>query len=97
MVGTLPQRLHRLFWDVNPLEVRLPEHADYVIERLMTRGDWDAMRWLRGAFEREALADFLARKGDRLPERERAYWALLATGDTEAAMPGGGRPSWAGT
>lgn len=53
------------------------------------------MRWLRAAYSRDVIADFLQRRGARLTPRDRAYWALVA-GVAEAQSPGGGRPKWAG-
>ncbi len=96
MEGSIPESLRPLFWDVDPSGIRLPEHADYVIERVMARGGWYAMCWLRRAFPREVLADFLVRKAKRLPARERAYWQLI-TGLDAPQERGGGRPVWAGT
>ena len=92
----IPEALHILFWDVDPRAIRLPEHADYVIERVMSRGTWAAMCWLRSTFDAHTLADFLRRKGSRLAPRERAYWSLVL----DVTLPeerGGGRPTWAGT
>ena len=43
----VPDCVTRLFWDVDPAEVDLDAHADYVLERVMSRGSWEAMRWLR--------------------------------------------------
>jgi hypothetical protein len=37
-MATIPESLHNLFWDIDPSAIRLPEHDDYVIERVMTRG-----------------------------------------------------------
>jgi hypothetical protein len=91
----IPDDLHWLFWDVEPSAVRLPEHRDYVLERVMSRGGWGAMRWLQRAFPREVLADFLRRRGGRLAPRELAYSRLVAGVEGED-RPGGGRPSWAG-
>jgi hypothetical protein len=93
---TIPESLHILFWDVDPAAIRLPEHDDYVIERIMTRGTWEAMQWLRSAYDRTKLAEFLTRKAERIPPRERAYWELV-TGVIAPQVRGGGRPSWAGT
>lgn len=93
--GSVPESLRSLFWDVDLGAIRLPDHADYVIERVMTRGTWNAMSWLRRTFDASELRDFLARKGARLPARERAYWQLLL-GVRAAQQRGGGRPSWAG-
>ena len=79
--------------------MELPKHSDYVLERLMQRGDWDAMRWVSQNFDAETLRDFLDRKGVRLAPRERAYWTLVSGAPSELHPlnePGGGRPSWAG-
>jgi hypothetical protein len=91
----IPAELAWLFWDVDPATIDLDRHRDYVVERIMARGDWVAMRWLARHVEREALADFLRRKGHRLAPRERAFWSLIA-GVPHETESGGGRPPWAG-
>jgi len=91
----IPTELTWLFWDVDPGAIDLERHRDYVVERIMARGDLQAMRWLARHFERDVLAAFLRSKGHRLAPRERAFWSLIAGVPYEAA-PGGGRPSWAG-
>src|SRR5262249_15201378 len=53
---TLPERMRSLFWETD-LEVVDPEaHRDYVLERIMTRGDWEAVRWLRSCYPRDLIA-----------------------------------------
>ena len=91
----LPDSVKLLFWDVEADTVDLESHADYVMERVMSRGSWEAMKWLRARYARESLADFLRRRGERLTPRDRAYWALVA-GEPAPLEPGGGRPTWAG-
>ena len=91
----LPEEVTRLFWDVDPDAVDLDRHRDYVMERVMSRGGWTAMRWLRARYSTRELRSFLERKADRLAPRELAYWALIAELDVDPA-PGGGRPPWAG-
>ena len=78
MAAELPDSVRALFWDVDPEAVSLDRHSDYVLERVMSRGRWDAMCWLRSTYDVATMADFLSRKGDRLPPRERAYWSLIA-------------------
>lgn len=90
-----PDCIARLLWDVDPGSVDPERHSDYLIERVMQRGGFEAMRWLRARYPRETLAEFLRRRGDRLAPRERAYWALIA-GVELLVPPGGGRPAWAG-
>jgi hypothetical protein len=91
-----PDEVARLFWDTDPGAVDLERHQDYVMERVMSRGGWVAMRWLRETYPADALADFLRRKGQRLAPRELAYWSVIA-GIEVPSRRGGARPGWAGT
>lgn len=92
-----PDEVGRLFWDVDHQTVDLKRHRDYVMERVMSRGGWAAMTWLRRVYSKEEMADFLMRKGkSRLAPRELAYWSLIAGVDLPISR-GGGRPPWAGS
>jgi hypothetical protein len=91
----IPAELAWLFWDVDPTTIDLALHRDYVIERVMSRGDWFAMRWLVANVEPAELAAFLRQHGHRLSPRDRAFWCLIAEVPWRAT-PGGGRPGWAG-
>lgn len=93
MSHPLPPSVERLFWDVDPADVDLDAHADYVMERVMSRGTLEAMRWLRATYSVEQMADFLERRGDRIAPRDRAYWRLIA-GLPREQSPGGARPPW---
>jgi hypothetical protein len=95
VAAALPADVARLFWDTDPADVDLHAHRDYVMERVMSRGSWIAMRWLRDTYPSEEMVDFLARKGHRLAPRELAYWSLIAGIELSPAR-GGGRPPWAG-
>ncbi|MEM1417822.1 MAG: hypothetical protein AAGH15_23185 [Myxococcota bacterium] len=88
-----PASVERLFWDVDPADVELRVHADYVMERVMTRGTLEAMRWLRATYSVAELAAFLERCGERLAPRDRAYWRLVADLPRERE-PSGARPPW---
>ncbi|MEO8876775.1 MAG: hypothetical protein ABI461_14375, partial [Polyangiaceae bacterium] len=92
----LPELMRRLFWEIDDGAIDLEKHRDYVVERVMTRGGWDAMCWLRDVYPVPLLADFLRRKGGRLAPRERAYWSLITGEPMQSDAPGGGRPPWAG-
>ena len=93
MTSTLPDFVARLLWDTDPDGVDLDRHADYVMERIMSRGTLDAMHWLRRTYSVERMADFLRRKGQRLSPRDRAYWCLVA-GVDDTTSAGGATPPW---
>ena len=94
----LPEDVGRLLWDADLARLDLDRDQDsrLVMERVMSRGTWDAMQWLRRRYSKESLAAFLRVHGARkLAPRDRAYWALVCDVDLPVE-PGGGRPSWAG-
>lgn len=98
MTVALPLDVVRLLWDVDPdsLDMSRAADRDLVMERVMSRGTLDAMRWLRARFSKDELAAFVRERGQtRLAPRDLAYWALVS-GVPMPQAPGGGRPAWAG-
>lgn len=92
----IPEAIIPLLWDVDLERFSFETHADLLFERVMTRGSWAAMKWLRAHFSRDELAEFLERRGACvLTPRDLAYWSLICELDVPIP-PGGGRPSWAG-
>ena len=74
----LPPSLHRFFWEYDPATIRLNEHSHLIMLRLMERGTWEAMLWLRKTFTNEQITEFLYKKGKKvLPARELNYWAFI--------------------
>lgn len=91
-----PPTVLALLWDVDPAALDFDRDRALVFERVMTRGTWEAMKWLRARYSREAMRAFVTEEGARrLPPRDRAYWALVS-GAQVSETPGGGRPKWAG-
>jgi hypothetical protein len=60
-----PPEVERLFWDVDPAGIDLARHADYVLERVMARGGWVAMQWLRRTYPAERARRLSAAEGWR--------------------------------
>jgi hypothetical protein len=95
-IEPIPRSVARLLWDVDPDRLDPDRDRELIFERVMSRGSWEAMSWLRARYPLEVLAEFVRRRGcDRLSPRDRAYWSLICDVDLPAE-PGGGRPPWAG-
>lgn len=95
----MPEDVVRLLWDVDVGRFDLERDRFLLFERVMSRGTWAGMKWLRGRYSKEVLADFVRSRGRRvLSPRDLAYWALVCNVDLAPAAPdvGGGRPRWAG-
>ena len=94
----LPEAVARLLWDVDLARFDLDKDRRLVFERVMSRGTWEAMKWLMRRYPREDLAAFVRAHGRRiLAPRDLAYWALVCEADVSGDGDiGGGRPRWAG-
>lgn len=94
--AALPESVRRLLWDVDVDRIDADRDAEFILERVMSRGTWDAMKWLRARYPVEVVRAFVRERGpSRLAPRDLAYWALIY----DVAVPaqeGGGRPNWAG-
>jgi len=75
----LPPFLHALFWEFNVKGIDIAQHADTIMGRIMERGNWQAMRWLRDVYHTDQIISYLGRRGKKvLPPREVNYWAFVS-------------------
>jgi hypothetical protein len=51
--------MHRLFWDVDPRQLDLERHADYIITRGAEKGELDDWYWLRWTYGEARIATAL--------------------------------------
>lgn len=72
-MGQLPPEVRRLFWDVDA-DGLAPEHARFIIERVLDWGDVEACRWLLRTFPREEIVQ-VVRTSRRLARKSAAFWA----------------------
>ena len=76
--NSLPAQLERFFWDCAPGSVSWDSHRDFIVERVLARGDWDAIRWLRTALGDDALRSVVVRtRGRSLTRPQIRLWQLL--------------------
>lgn len=95
-MAAFPAAVEQLFWDVDPGQVDIERHRSYVMERVMSRGTWEAMRWLLATYSAAAIREFVEAQGQKVLTPEvLAFWSLMS--DARVVIPtGGGRPRWAG-
>ena len=73
----IPPCVRELLWEYDLDDPQIVDRLEQVlVERVMERGGWEAMRWLLESFDRADLRAFLERRGRRvLPARELRFWA----------------------
>ncbi len=76
--ATLPRTLRRFFWDAPLSGLSAQTHRDFILGRLLERGDREAARWVLHTYPRASLQEFLRGRGrEVLSRRAWRFWALL--------------------
>jgi hypothetical protein len=84
-----PEFLFDFFWEYDPTTIDLAAHADLIMNRIMSRGTWEAMIWIEKNYSQRQIASFLRRQGrTKLPPRGLNYWAFIC------GVPSGTRRRW---
>jgi hypothetical protein len=74
----LPGELRSVFWDHDFRKLRWERDRDFIISRLLSHGDWQALQWLRSQVDSVSLRNWLlARRGAGLSSRQIRFWELI--------------------
>ena len=88
----MPEFLYQYFWDVNAKELTTEHDGRFVMERILEKGNEQAVAWLNETFSRTDL-EAVVRESRRLSPKSRNYWGLLynlwSTENPSARMRGG--------
>ena len=95
----LPREMHRFFWDCDPAQLDVDEHAGLILTRLLDYGDFAAARWASQTYGEERLRSFLVTRGRKTLSRKTiAFWrAFLGLSDEPCLQPSSlrnSRPFW---
>jgi hypothetical protein len=75
---TLPPRVRSLFWEHGDRDISAEEHPDFVIDRVLSSGDWQSSRWLRQQVGDAAIRERVTRThGRHLDPRQLRLWQVL--------------------
>ena len=74
----LPEDLETLFWDCDFRDLSWERNGNFIIRRILDRGDWDAIKWLRQTVGDQAIRGwFLTKRGRGLDPRKLRFWGLI--------------------
>jgi len=65
----LPRRFDHLFWNVNPRELDTKRDGRYIAARILSSNDTQAVAWMAGALDPEAIRAAAALRGTSLRDR----------------------------
>ncbi|MCI0652628.1 MAG: hypothetical protein L0Z55_12185 [Planctomycetes bacterium] len=74
----LPERLRRYFWEHDWKQVSWEKHRDFIVERIIARGDWESIRWIRSHAGDEVVREVILRThGRSLTRPQLRFWELI--------------------
>lgn len=71
-----PKAMHRLFWDTEMHRFDLAHHADYIITRVLEKGDLEDWNWLRWTYGAARIAR-LIKKNLKLHRQTAHLWQKI--------------------
>lgn len=74
--ATLPQFLRPYFWDVKFEDVDITKNPQFVLKRIIDRGDTDALLWALDRFNANDIKNLVLTSRD-LSRRTANFWALI--------------------
>lgn len=84
----LPDHVKRLFWETDAESVNLlEENADYVIERVLEYGDWEAVQFVRQSLGDEKIRRYIIRRGHKvLSKKTLSFWKFMLNLESEECL-----------
>ena len=74
----LPEEVRALLHDCDPDLVTWEEHRDFLVDRVLSNGNWSAVRWLRNEAGDDSLRRRItATRGRRLSPGQLRFWQLI--------------------
>jgi hypothetical protein len=79
-VKSVPSRLFKFFWDVDPKTLNVRRHSRFIIERILDVGDLNAFLWAQRQYPTALLIE-VNLTSRRLSERSRQFWKIWFEGE----------------
>jgi hypothetical protein len=78
MPRKLPKRLRPLFWEYDFGRLSVERHQHLIIGRILSRGGWEDLKWLRKRLGDDALrAWIIDRRGADLSRKQVRFWETM--------------------
>lgn len=71
---SVPNQLHQFFWDVDAQKLDPSQHPLFVINRLLDKGNLEAVRWVRRNFPEDLIVKTIKTRRDFSPKTAN-FWS----------------------
>ena len=74
MTGSIPSSFHQFFWDTDPKTIDLKKHQNYIIARLLDKGNWQAVKWIKSKYSNKNIKQVILQNKGLMPPTV-YFWA----------------------
>jgi len=71
----VPQKLHRFFWDVDPLKLDTKSNTKYIVERILEMGDLNAIQWLEWIYPAKVIMEVIETTR-KVSQKSKNFWRI---------------------
>lgn len=72
----LPKKLKILFWDFNLEQINISQHKAFIIERLLEKGDFEAVKWIFQNLPKQEVETVIL-KSPNISQKTRNFWQIV--------------------
>jgi hypothetical protein len=76
-IPSIPDSMKWLFWDADFSRLDPVTHKRYILERILSRGNTEAVEWMRACYPKRQILNFINKNLSRMDARSLNYWALI--------------------
>jgi hypothetical protein len=71
----IPEKIKRLFWDVDKEKIDIKDHRSFIIRRIMDFGNLDDVNWMLTAYTSDEIIEAV-KKGRGLSRKSATFWSI---------------------
>ena len=80
----LPNFLRLFFWDVDFKKLSWNSHSEFIAERILTEGSWEAIKWLRHGVKDDFIRTLICKKlGRGFTKKQVFFWGQMLDFDAK--------------
>lgn len=69
-------RKKTLFWDVSLDDIDPEKNKEFIIERVLNKGDLEDFRWITEKYNKSDISNVIKNKGYRLDRKSMNFWCM---------------------
>lgn len=85
-----------LFWDVNLAELDEKKHQNFIMQRILEKGNEEDLSWALTVYGGNSLKEIFLKKNDKLDLKSRNFWSFYFNVDKEKCIRNQStkKPAW---